>query len=142
MNISARNILKGTVSKIDTGAVNSEVDITLASGESLTAIITNRSVQDLGLAPDRDVIALIKASAPLIQTDGSGYRLSARNILPGTVSSVTTGAVNAEVTLTLAGGSDLHIVITNASVQRLGLAPGTAASAVIKASAVILGVPT
>lgn len=142
MKISARNLLRGTVSRVEVGAVNSEVDVALASGDVLVAIITNRSVETLGIAAGSEVIALVKASTPLIQTDASGYRLSARNNLRGTVKSVTPGAVNAEVILSLAGGTDLCVIITNDAVRDLELAEGTAATAVIKASAIILGVPS
>jgi molybdate transport system regulatory protein len=83
---------------------------------------------------------LIKASWIILLTDSAGVRLSARNQLAGTVDKVTLGAVNAEVILTLAGGTPLAVVITNDSVERLGLAPGVAASAAFKASSVIVGV--
>ena len=49
MKISARNILKGKVVKIVHGAVNSEVTIELPGGAQLVSIITNTSVDTLGL---------------------------------------------------------------------------------------------
>jgi molybdate transport system regulatory protein len=67
-------------------------------------------------------------------------RLSARNILGGTVKSITRGPVSTEVTLALAGGGEIHSTITTVSADALGLAEGLAASAVIKAPSVILGV--
>lgn len=67
-------------------------------------------------------------------------KLSARNILGGTVAKVTKGAVNSEVTMTLQGGTDLTAIITNESAQSLGLKPGEHACAAVKASSVIIGV--
>jgi len=67
-------------------------------------------------------------------------RISARNVLKGTVKRVVPGAVNSEVTLELAGGQQIVSVITKASVEQLGLAEGKPAYAVIKASNVMLGV--
>ena len=67
-------------------------------------------------------------------------KLSARNVLEGTVKSVTQGAVNAEVILELAGGAEVVSVVTKESVQHLGLAKGRRAYAVIKASNVMLAV--
>jgi molybdate transport system regulatory protein len=64
---------------------------------------------------------------------------SARNAFPGTVTNVTKGAVNAEITLTLADGSAIVAGITNPSVDRLGLKVGTKAVALVKASWIILG---
>jgi len=66
-------------------------------------------------------------------------KISARNVLSGTVRNVTPGAINSEVTIEIAGGATIVSVITNESVKRLGLAPGKAAFAVIKASDVLVG---
>ncbi len=60
-------------------------------------------------------------------------KVSARNVFPGTVSQVREGAVNAEVTLTLTGGTELVAVVTLDSVKSLELAPGTSAVALVKA---------
>jgi molybdate transport system regulatory protein len=65
-------------------------------------------------------------------------QISARNALRGRVKTVTRGAVNAEVTITLDGGAEVVSIITLASCDRLGLAPGKAATAIIKASDVLV----
>jgi molybdopterin-binding protein len=65
-------------------------------------------------------------------------RLSARNVLKGTVKSIVPGAVNSEVTVELPGGQELVSVITKSSVERLGLAEGKQVCAVIKASNVMI----
>ena len=67
-------------------------------------------------------------------------KLSARNMLKGTVVKVTRGAVNAEVTIRLEGGTEVVAIITNASVDRLGLKENVPAYAVIKASSVMVAV--
>ena len=59
---SARNHLKGTVSAITKGAVNSEVAVTLAGGSAVTAVITNDAVSDLGLEVGKPAAVLFKAS--------------------------------------------------------------------------------
>lgn len=64
--------------------------------------------------------------------------VSARNQLTGVVDSVIQGAVNNEVVLKLEGGEQLTTVITKASSNALGLAPGKTAIALIKAPWVIL----
>ncbi|MCJ1900744.1 TOBE domain-containing protein [Paracoccus versutus] len=65
--------------------------------------------------------------------------LSARNVLPGTVVEIVTGAVTSHVRIDL-GGSVVTASITNDAVKELGLAVGSRASAVIKASDVMVGV--
>jgi molybdate transport system regulatory protein len=67
-------------------------------------------------------------------------KISARNVLAGTVQNVTKGAVNAEVAITLRGGETIVAVITNSSVDSLDLQPGKDAFAIIKASEVMIGV--
>ncbi len=67
-------------------------------------------------------------------------RISARNVLKGTIKSVTHGAVNTEVVLELPGGTQLVSVITKASAESLGLQPGGQAYAVVKASNVMIAV--
>lgn len=64
-------------------------------------------------------------------------RLSARNQLFGRVVEVRSGDVNAEVGIDI-GGQIVTAVITNASVQRLGLQVGDVAAAVFKASEVMV----
>lgn len=67
-------------------------------------------------------------------------KLSARNILKGKVKKIVEGAVNVEVTLELPGGQEIVSIVTKASAERLGLAEGGTAYAVIKASSVMLAV--
>ncbi len=67
-------------------------------------------------------------------------KLSAKNVWKGTVVSISSGAVNAEVVIALPGGTEVTSVITKGSVESLGLKVGGAAYAVIKASSVIIAV--
>ena len=141
MKISARNLFKGTISALQNGAVNSKVEISLGGGDKLTAVVTQESAQELGLATGKEVIAIIKAPWIMLMTDTSGVRLSARNILTGTVRTIEAGAVNTEVTLALPGGTELTSMVTKEAVAELGLRPGSTVSEVNKASNIILGVP-
>jgi len=140
MKISTRNIFSGTVSLLTHGAVNAEVEVTTAGGDKIVAIVTESSVKSLGLAPGKPVQAFVKAPWVVLLTGTADVRFSARNQYQGKVAKVSKGAVNAEVTLELAGGSLIQAIVTNESLQEMGLAPGVAATALIKASHVILGV--
>ncbi len=66
-------------------------------------------------------------------------KLSARNQIAGTVVSVTKGQTTAHVKLDLGHGVIITASITNEAVDDLGLEPGDAATAIIKASDVIVG---
>ncbi|MGF1479947.1 MAG: molybdopterin-binding protein [Cyanophyceae cyanobacterium] len=67
-------------------------------------------------------------------------KLSNRNTLKGTIKKVDLGAVNAEITLEVAPGVDVVSIITKSSAERLGIAEGSEAYAVIKASDVAIAV--
>jgi len=141
MLTSARNHFSGKVVRVKTGAVNDEVELQLAGGERLVAIVTHESVENLGLKKGVEAMALVKASWVIVGLDeGPEMKLSARNRLRGTIRKLTRGAVNSEVVIGLKGGNTVAAVITNASVDELALAEGKPASAIFKASSVILGV--
>ncbi|HQN03970.1 MAG TPA: TOBE domain-containing protein [Anaerolineaceae bacterium] len=67
-------------------------------------------------------------------------KISARNVLKGTVKAIHPGAVNAEVIITLLGGAEIVSVITLSSVETLGLVVGKPVYAVVKASNVMVAV--
>ncbi len=64
-------------------------------------------------------------------------KISARNILQGTVIEITKGATTSHVRVDV-GGSVVTASITNEAVDELGLAEGKPAYAVIKASDVMI----
>jgi molybdate transport system regulatory protein len=64
--------------------------------------------------------------------------LSARNQFPGKIVSVKAGAVMAEVVVDIGGGHRIVALISASSAKRLRLRKGSAATAVIKATEVII----
>ncbi|MBE0479682.1 MAG: TOBE domain-containing protein [Dehalococcoidia bacterium] len=62
MKISARNVMKGKVKKVNPGAINTEVVVELAGGTEVVSVITKESAEKLGLAEGKEVYAIIKAS--------------------------------------------------------------------------------
>jgi molybdopterin-binding protein len=67
-------------------------------------------------------------------------KVSARNVLPGTVKAVTPGAVDSEVIVELAPGIEVVAIITKVSAERLALKKGAKVYTIIKASNVMIGV--
>lgn len=135
---SARNQWVGTVSAIRAGAVNDEVELLLPGGARLTAIVTRESTDALGLRVQQPAIALVKSSAVLLATELGQARVATRNRFEGIVRAVRPGAVNAEVTLATADGLQVVAIVTQASVDSLGLKAGAAVTALVAASDVIL----
>lgn len=141
MKTSARNQFLGKVTDVRRGAVNDEVDLEFAGGQRLVAIVTQESTASLGLQAGAEAFALIKASSIIIVTDQHDAKFSARNQLPGVISRLQTGAVNTEVVIDLPNGGAIAAIVTNESSDALGLTVGQPATAIFKASSVILGVP-
>ena len=141
MQVSARNVFAGTLTAVVCGAVNAEVELTTVGDDVLVAVVTANSVQALGLAVGVSAVAYVKAPLVMLLTGGEGMRFSARNQLAGVVSALTRGAVNSEVALTLPGGTVVYAVVTNDAIKELDLREGAPATALIKASHVVLGVP-
>lgn len=134
---SARNQFRGKVSKVIPGAVNAEVTIDIGAKQTLVAIITQDSVASLGLKKNASVIALVKASSVIVSAQNQ-LATSARNHLCGNISRIVTGAVNSDISIDLPGGKSVAAIITNHSVDELQLREGQPASALFKASSVIL----
>jgi len=74
------------------------------------------------------------------QPTGVCMKVSARNLLTGTVTHIVRGPVSTEVTLRIGPGVEVVSVITSSSARRLKLKKGSKAHAMIKADSVILAV--
>jgi molybdate transport system regulatory protein len=142
MRTSARNQFIGTVTAVQPGAVNDEIELALTGGARLVAQVTRESTSALDLQPGQAAIALVKSSHIVLAVDLGTARVSARNQWHGTVRSVRTGAVNAEVELEIAAGQVIVATVAQSSVDALGIAPGASATALVQASDVVLAVQT
>jgi molybdopterin-binding protein len=66
MRLSARNQIRGRITKIVHGSINSEVTIEIAPGIEIAAQVTSASVHDLALKEGMPAMALIKADRVLV----------------------------------------------------------------------------
>ena len=66
--LSARNQLAGTVSRVERGAVSSLVIVTLPGGAVITASVTNEGVDALGLKVGVPATAVFKAYSVMVAT--------------------------------------------------------------------------
>lgn len=69
MAISARNVLQGTITSVEHGALNTEVVVELPDGTEIVSIITLRSAKELGLEVGKTVNAVVKASNVMISAE-------------------------------------------------------------------------
>jgi molybdopterin-binding protein len=66
MEMSARNVLKGTIKQVKFGQILAELVIELPGGIEITSLITKNSAEHLGLVVGKEVSAVIKASNVMV----------------------------------------------------------------------------
>ncbi len=66
MRLSARNHLAGNITRVQPGAVNTEVTLEIGTGVTVAAVVTNESAQELALAEGQRAEAIFKASSVII----------------------------------------------------------------------------
>lgn len=69
MKISARNLIKGTVERVEEGAIMANIKIKIDTPDTITAIITKEAVEELGIKKGETVIAIIKSTEVMIAKD-------------------------------------------------------------------------
>jgi molybdopterin-binding protein len=83
---------------------------------------------------------LLKLGGLYLKQGEAEMNISARNTLKGTIKDIVHGEINTEVTIELPGGQEIVSVITKASAERLNIAQGREAYAVIKSSDVLIAI--
>ena len=69
MQLSARNVIEGTIKSIEIGVVNVDVVVEIAPDLEMSSIITKRSAENLGLEVGKQVYVVIKASNVMIAAE-------------------------------------------------------------------------
>jgi molybdate transport system regulatory protein len=141
MLTSALNQFNGRIRHISRGMVNDEIELILAGGERIVTIITSNRSLAMRLEAGRDAIVLVRPSSVILTTDNiSGFMLSARNLVCGTIKQLNADLVNTEVVIELKGQDTLVAVVTSDAARELELTVGKTVNAIFKATDVILGV--
>ena len=66
LSISARNIIRGTISRLATGKVNTDVTLDIGDGKTIHAVITNLSADRMKLLEGSEITAFFKASSVIL----------------------------------------------------------------------------
>jgi molybdate transport system regulatory protein len=139
VKISARNKFRGEIVLIKKGAVNAEVVIRIDGGEYISAVITNKSVDELGLKEGNQAWALFKAASVILVLSEEPIKTSARNQFFGRITDCQKGVVNGEVVIQSEGSNTVTAIVTTESIERLGLNQGVSVLALVKASSILIG---
>jgi molybdate transport system regulatory protein len=121
---SARNSFFGKVHTIRTGDIQSHVTLTTLGGDSISTMITNDSLERLGIKTGSLVSAEIKAPWVILQKNNEKPRCSADNILKGVVTRIHKGRVNAEYAARIEDGTEMCSIVASGGADNLGLDVG------------------
>lgn len=126
---SARNSFFGKVQTIQKGDIQTRVELVTVGGHLVTTIITNGSLDRLGLKKGMLITAEVKAPYVILQKNdkhksASEIKCSADNIFNGTVERIARGKINTEYIVQIADGTEVCSLVTSESCRRLGLAEG------------------
>jgi len=121
---SARNTFFGRVTRIHTGDIQSEVELTTLGAARITAVITNESLERLKLDLNVFVSAEIKAPWVIVAPGPQEPRTSAGNRFRGVTDRILRGAVTTEIVVLLEDGTELCSLVTEQSRVRLGIREG------------------
>jgi molybdate transport system regulatory protein len=123
---SARNSFYGKVTGIEKGDIQSMVTLRSIGGHEVSSVITNSSLERLGLREGAHATALIKAPWVLVNRREEGAAGQV-NSYQGTVESIERGKLASEFIVRLDDGTEVCAVITEQSRARLALQIGDTA---------------
>jgi molybdate transport system regulatory protein len=137
---SARNTFFGKIRAIQRGDIQSKIDLITMSGYSITTLITNHSLERLGLRTGSLITAEVKAPWVMLYKDDKEPHSTAENIFRGTVHRIISGKVTTEVVVLISDGTELCSVVTEESRRRLDIQENDVLWVAFNAVAVVLHV--
>ncbi|MDT8377952.1 MAG: TOBE domain-containing protein [Desulfotignum sp.] len=110
---SARNSFFCKVTDIVTGDIQTRVEMVTMEGHPVVTVITNDSVQRLGLVPGKWIVAEVKAPMVMLQDGASGFKGSAENRFKGRVTRITRGKINTECIVRVSDTTQICAVMSS-----------------------------
>lgn len=136
LKTSARNQFFGTVSKITTDAMTSDVVVTLKTQESIIVQITNESLKSLEVTIGQGVYVLVKSSWVRLSQE----KTSLANIFLARIAQIKEEKGALEVWLNTTGGNRIVATLSAQAAHKLQLAEGGEIFASFDPQSAILGI--
>ena len=137
---SARNSFFGKVKAIQRSDIQTRVEIITLGGHSITTIITNDSLDRLGLHEGRLITAEVKAPWIIMNKGAEQPESSAENQFNGIIERKAQGEIHTEYTIRIPGGVELCAIASTKHSQRLGFQVGDQVWAIFTSTSVVLRV--
>jgi molybdate transport system regulatory protein len=135
---SARNAFFGKIKSLIKGDVQAWVEISAPGGYCISAVITNHSLERLGLKRGGLVAAEVKAPWVTIHRSAEDPASSADNVLAAAVERVVRGKVTSEIVTRIADGTEICAIVTQQSLEKLSLKPADRVWVAFNAFTVVL----
>ncbi|MBZ7981443.1 TOBE domain-containing protein [Campylobacter sp. RM12640] len=137
--LSARNILKIQITKVESSPIISLVTAKLENNKTIKSLITTESVDDLNLKINDNAIAVFKANSVIVSKNECATRLSSANELNGKIVSIKNGSVYSIIEINC-NGILITASITNDSANKMDLNISDNVNVLIKASDIFIGI--
>jgi molybdate transport system regulatory protein len=120
-NTSARNVFWGKIQTIRRGDIQSLVVLVTIGGQQVVTMITNNSLERLGLQEGKLIAAEVKAPWLILQKgERAPESSSAENRFHGVITRMTRGEVATEYVIRIADGTELCAVVSSEIGSKLG----------------------
>ncbi|MDW7772832.1 MAG: TOBE domain-containing protein [Desulfobulbaceae bacterium] len=118
---SARNVFWGKIQTIRRGDIQTLVVLVTITGHRIVTMITNNSLERLGLHEGKLTAAEIKAPWVIVQKGEDIPESSAENRFQGVITSMIRGKTSTEYVIRIDGGTELCAVASTESGMRMDL---------------------
>ncbi len=135
---SARNSFFGKIQTIQQGDIQARVELLTMGGHRVSTIITNDSLQRLGLKAGKLITAEIKAPWVLLHKYAPDLACSADNRLEGMIERINEGGITTEYIVRISDGTEVCAIVTRESGRRLAFAIGDRVWTLFNCFAVVL----
>ena len=137
---SARNSFFGKIKTIQRGDIQARIELITLTGHSVTTVITNDSLERLGIHEGRLITAEVKAPWIILQKGDEEPQCSAENRFDGVIERKMQGEINSEYSVLIPGGVELCAIVSTQQTQDLGFQVGDRVWAIFNSSSVVLRV--
>jgi molybdate transport system regulatory protein len=135
---SARNTFFGKIQSIRKDDIQALIELLTIGGYRIATIITNDSLQRLGLKEGKLITAEVKAPWVMLLKSGNENACSADNMLNGIVERITQGEINTEYLVRISDGTVVCSIVTSESSRLLAIVEGNEVWVLFSAFSVVL----
>jgi len=135
---SARNSFFGKIKTIQQGNIQARVELFTVGGHRITTIITNESLQRLGLRVGKLITAEVKTPWVMLQKVDNAIETSADNMFNGIIEKISSGEINSEYIVRIDDGTEVCSIVTSESCRRLALEEGDRVGVLFSSFSVVL----